>query len=117
MSDNVTSIGEYAFAECDALTTLKMPSAIETIESCAFKSCIALERMTICDGVTIDTALFYGCEALKEVKLPSTLTTIPKSSFRDCVSLKKVEQPTGLTAIEDTPLIIRSSTRVSCPLP
>ena len=76
-----------------------------------------MERMTICDGVTIDTALFYGCEALKEVKLPSTLTTIPKSSFRDCVSLKKVEQPTGLTAIEDTPLIIRSSTRVSCPLP
>ena len=101
MSDNVTSIGEYAFAEYDALTTLKMPSAIETIESCAFKSCIALERMTICDGVTIGTALFYGCEALKEVKLPSTLTTIPKSSFRDCVSLKKVELPTGLTAIEE----------------
>ena len=95
MSDNVTSIVEYAFAECDALTTLKMPSAIETIESCAFKSCIALERMTICDGVTIGTALFYGCEALKEVKLPSTLTTIPESALEIVSHLKRWSYPQG----------------------
>lgn len=63
----ITSIGEYAFANT-GLIYFKVP------EGCT----------------TLGQACFKGCRYLKTVILPSTITKIPGYAFQDCFELKTV---------------------------
>ena len=43
----MTSIGSYAFAYCDSLTSIVIPDNVTTIDSDAFRGCSSLESLTI----------------------------------------------------------------------
>lgn len=45
--DSVTSIGNYAFASCDALTSITIPDSVRSIRLEAFRGCRALTSVTI----------------------------------------------------------------------
>ena len=47
----VTSIGERAFSNCTALTTLTIPNSITTIGTEAFQNCHSLTSLTIPNSV------------------------------------------------------------------
>lgn len=40
MSENVTTIGESCFSECEDLTSINLPASIKNIDVCAFRDCI-----------------------------------------------------------------------------
>lgn len=48
----VTSIGNYAFAECEKITQATIPDSVTSIGDSAFEGCIHLTSVTIPDSVT-----------------------------------------------------------------
>ncbi len=59
--DSVTSIGNCAFANCNALTCMDIPSNITDICTLAFSGCSNLVQITIADSImTIEVDAFTG---------------------------------------------------------
>ena len=119
--DNITKIGENAFNMC-ALTTIKLPAELKTIDAQAFRSCDHLATVdygtkveTIGDGAfwhTVALKKFFfkgsvktlGANAFREsgltcVHLKGDMT-IGKGAFMDCTSLKYVEFPATSSATQ-----------------
>ena len=85
---DVTTIGDYAFCNCDSLTSVTIPDSVTTIGESAFNSCSSLINVTIGDRVTTigDRAFFY-CSSLTSVTIPDSVTTIGNALFCDCSNL------------------------------
>ena len=65
---SVTSIGNYAFSNCDSLTDITIPDSVTSIEHYAFYYCDNLTGITIPDSVTdIEKCIFYGCNSLTSI--------------------------------------------------
>jgi hypothetical protein len=59
---SVTSIGEYAFGLCSALSSVNLPNSITSINDQAFFECEALTSINLHDYITsIGEQAFYGC--------------------------------------------------------
>lgn len=101
-SYSVVIIGAYAFSDCDKMTTVTLPSSIETIEEGAFSNCTALQSVKIPSKVTsLPPICFSFCLDLHTVSLPSGLTTIGRGAFEYCSSLYTINIPSGLTSVGD----------------
>ena len=87
---DVTTIGNYAFYDCDSLTTITIPDSVTTIGDAAFFYCTSLTSVTIPDSVTtIGRSAFYECTSLTTVTIPDSVTAIGDSAFSSCDSLKE----------------------------
>jgi len=64
----VTAIGDWAFCDCKALTSIVIPDSVTKIGEEAF----------------------YGCEALTSIVIPDSVTQIGKEAFIDCTSLASI---------------------------
>ncbi|MEG2814479.1 MAG: leucine-rich repeat protein, partial [Oscillospiraceae bacterium] len=63
--NTVTTIGDWAFNRCKALTSVDIPDSVTTIGDWAFYGCKALTSVTIPDSVTeIGICAFNYCESL-----------------------------------------------------
>ena len=63
--DSVTSIGNYAFYNCDSLRSVTIGYSVTSIGSYAFYYCSSLTGVAIGDSVTnIGGAAFYGCNLI-----------------------------------------------------
>ena len=61
----VTSIGSFAFRNCESLTSIEIPSSITSIGYRAFSYCTSLRSIVIPSSVTsIGEYAFYGCWSL-----------------------------------------------------
>ena len=98
--DYVTSIGGYAFKDCDSLTSVTIPNSVTSIGSSAFYSCDSLTSVTIGNGVTsIGSSAFSGCTGLTSVTIPDSVTSIGSFAFYSCDSLTSVTIGNGVTSI------------------
>ena len=98
----VTAIGDYAFYQCDILTSVKIPSGVTSIGVAAFFNCFDLNSIEIPQGVIrIEEAAFVNCDSLKSIELPSSVTYIGPGAFEGCTSLMSIEIPSGVTSILD----------------
>ena len=96
--NSVTSIGEYAFEFCSRLTNVNIPNSVTSIESEAFFCCSSLTSVTIPNSVTsIDG--FRGCSSLTDVSIPDSVTSIRALAFDGCSSLTSVTIPNSVTSI------------------
>ena len=96
----VTAIGKEAFLNCEGLTSIDMPSGIQTIGECAFEGCTGLTGITIPNTVTsIERGAFYGCSWLTEVIIPDQVKIIGPSAFSHCTRLVYVSIPKNVTGI------------------
>ena len=68
IEDGITTIGNHAFYDCNALTSINLGNSITTIGNHAF----------------------YDCEGLKTLTLPAGLDSIGNSTFSFCVNLDTV---------------------------
>ncbi|MBO5732069.1 MAG: leucine-rich repeat domain-containing protein [Alistipes sp.] len=70
---DVTTIGSYAFRNCDSLTSVTIPDSVTTIVSYAFYGCDSLISITIPDSVTtIGNYAYYNCSSLASVYCEAT---------------------------------------------
>ena len=100
--DSVTSIGDYAFSECNSLKSINIPDSVTRIGYSAFKSCGCLTSINIPPSLTtIENGTFLGCHSLRNINIPDTITRIGRSAFEDCNSLTSINIPPSLTTIED----------------
>lgn len=96
----VTNIGEGAFSCCSNLSEITIPESVVTIGEYAFDSCTSLTSVTIPEGVkTIGEEAFFECTGLKKVTFPSTVTEIPAWIFSGCTSLVTINLPDTITKI------------------
>ena len=86
--NNVTSIGEYAFAGCNSLANIIIPDSIIYISDFAFCLCTSLANVKLPDKVTtIGYSAFNGCKSLTSVVIPNSITYIDYWAFYNCDNL------------------------------
>ena len=99
---NVISIGDYAFENCEGLTSVTIPNSVTSIGGRAFRRCSKLASVNIPDGVTyIGIEVFYDCESLRSVTIPGGVSNIYGWSFQNCTSLTSVTILDGVTSIDE----------------
>ena len=71
----VTSVGNYAFWNCNGLTGITIPAGVTKIGYNTFCSCYSLKYIVIPEGVTsIGNLAFQNCWSLESLTIPSTLS-------------------------------------------
>ncbi len=118
ISDAVTSIGSYAFADCTNLKILTMSDSITKVGTYAFENCNNLSRVNVSDiakwcqiefGTSLVTsgcnpleygALYVNGERIVDLVIPEGITTIKRATFRGATSINSVAIPSTVTSIE-----------------
>ena len=91
---SVTSIGYYAFSQCDSLTSVTIGNSVTSIGMYAFWVRSSLTSVTIGNSVTsIGMWAFSGC-SLSSITIPNSLTTIGYGAFK-CPSLNSIVVESG----------------------
>lgn len=98
-ASNVTSIGGNTFSGCTALRNVIVnTSAITSLPSSCFQSCISLEVVSFPNVVSIYESALFGCSGLRIVNLPK-MSSFSKGGydksdvFDGCESLEEVYLP------------------------
>ena len=100
--DTVTTIECGAFSDCKSLTTIAIPEKVTSIESNAFYDC---ENLTSVEGFdklnisSIEEYTFSGCKNLSSITLPNTVATIGTYAFYQCSALSTITIPENVTSI------------------
>ena len=85
MTYPVVAIGDSAFKNCTALTSITLGDSIKTIEASAFQGCSGLTSITIPEAVTmIRSNAFAGCSGIKSVVFNPVNYDYALHEFRDC---------------------------------
>lgn len=81
----LTSIGNYAFSGCTALTSFDIPSGVTSLGSNLFSKCSSLTSVTIPYGVSeIPNAFVSECTSLRSVTIPNNIVSIGSGAFNKC---------------------------------
>lgn len=95
-----TSVGNGAFQNCSALTTIDIPNAT-SIDSGAFQNCSALTSVDLLNATSLGTSAFNSCSALTSANLPNVINT-SSFEFASCSNLTSVNLPSATSIGEKT---------------
>ena len=96
----ITSIGNHAFYDCKAFTSIEIPNSVTSIQDNAFNSCYELINIRIPNSVTsIGVCVFENCINLTSIEIPNSVTSIGQDAFNGCNELKNIELPNNITVI------------------
>lgn len=101
LEEGVTRIGDYAFYDCTALTSVEIPEGVTQIGESAFSCCQSLESVTIPGSVTeIGEGAFESCDSMMALELTSGLKRVGAFAFSECFSLRALDLPDTVERIE-----------------
>jgi hypothetical protein len=89
----IRQIPEQAFELCQALESLCVPAAVETLEHRALAHCGRLRAISFASGSKlkeIGKAALCECYMLESISVPQSVATLGADCFRCCFSLKTV---------------------------
>ena len=95
---NAGNVGEDAFYDCDKLATVNITNT-GNIGNSAFQSCDALTTATIANTGTIGNNAFSSCVALQTATLGEKVTGIGQYAFDGCLKLESIVIPNSITTI------------------
>lgn len=87
-ANNCTSVGDYAFYDCQSLTEANLPS-ISRIPNYCFYNNSSLKVINAENATAIGDSAFYNCTQLEEINLPKA-QTMGSYAFRGCTNLKNI---------------------------
>ena len=94
------AISDYAFLNCDSLSTITLPNSIKSIGRGVFYDCDTLKSVTLPTSITkIAEQTFYNCDFLQSVTIPKGVTEIGFDAFAYCPKLTTISLPSTLTTI------------------
>ena len=105
----LTTIGNYAFEDCQSMTSITIPDSVTTLGWGAFTKCSTLRefsgKFATDDGLCLITddilkAFAIDC-GVTEYTIPNNVTSIAHNVFMECVSLTSVTIPDSVTTIGD----------------
>ena len=101
-SGNIDSIGDDAFWYCDALENITFSSSVDNIGDNAFQYCIALDTVTFSGDVrSIGYGAFESCGALDTVTFSGDVGSIGDDAFWGCGALDTVTFSGNVGSIGD----------------
>jgi len=101
IKDGVTTIGDYAFLECNVLASVIIPKTVTRIGNNAFRYCENLISIDIPESVTnIDGSAFYG-SGIVSITIPNGVTSIEYGTFNNCVNLSSIHLCNSITTIAE----------------
>lgn len=80
-STKLSSTGNFAFAECSALTEIKFPESLVSIDGGAFWDCTSLAEVTLPPHLVHVGQNAFLNTALKEVEIPDSTSSIDFCAF------------------------------------
>jgi len=86
----VTSIGDYAFIDCNELTSVTVPKSVTHIGDFAFVGCTSLTITIPNSVISIGRAAFSGCTYLTSVTIPKSVSNIGDYAFYTCTFLRSI---------------------------
>lgn len=95
----LTEIGQQAFSNCTALTTVSLPTGLKTIGYRAFYKCTSLKSMTIPATVTTADRIFGKSGSITKVTFEAGMTTIPSKILMNANSVTTVTMKSGVKTI------------------
>lgn len=97
--EGLTYLGEKAFFNCTGLTTISLPSTVETYGPNIFYGCKNVTYVELPqDMEKIPEGLLWNCTGLKRIYIPSSVKTIGNAAFYGS-GLEKLNLPDGLRKI------------------
>ena len=91
LPDGLTSIGAWAFYDCDAISSISIPNTVTAIGNEALYHCSSLTSLSIPNSVTtLGYEAFANCTLLTNVSLGSSVTSIGGYAFSYCPALAKM---------------------------
>lgn len=100
LSEGITDIGDWAFADCTAVSHINLPGSVQTIGEAAFYGCTGMTMLGLNNGLRIiGESAFSQCENLADLRLPETVIEIDHHAFYLCKSLGYVRIPASLLTI------------------
>ncbi len=98
-NDGLETIGEYAFRNCQNLTSVALPIGLTTIEGSAFDICSTLASVIFPSTLqTIGNKAFSGCP-ISSVSLPTGLVSIAYQAFKGNNALTELHIPASVESI------------------
>ncbi len=99
-NSNILWIGNNAFAYCNNLNEIDLPSSITKIGNNAFNNCNNLTTIIMYDGITeIGANAFSNCVNLLNINLPNTVQYLGNGSFMNCETLANLFIPQNVSYI------------------
>ena len=101
LADSITSLGQYAFANC-GMDTLVLPPNLTSLSAYSFNNCDNLRYIVMPNTLTeVPDCAFFSCDNLDDIQFPRNLQRIGKYAFAYCTSLRNVDIPGLVTEIGD----------------
>ena len=98
--DSVTSIGDYAFGQCNRLVTIQVPDSVTRLGEGAFVGCNWLQSIVLSENLTaIERSTFKWCESLWHVSIPDSVTSVGEYAFEFCEGLVSLYIGTSVETI------------------
>ena len=97
--NNIKTIDNRAFEDCQHLTSVTIPDSVETIGDRAFAQCSSLKSLKLGNGLDVSkyrtlnslgNNVFLRCTSLETLTLPESVSYIPYKAFYGCENLKEV---------------------------
>lgn len=88
--NSVTEVGESAFYECKSLKNVHIPQNVTNIGVYAFRNS-GVENVYISEGIkTLSSKMFAYCDNLTNISIPYSVVNISSSAFVECENLKNI---------------------------
>ncbi len=89
--NSLNTIGQRAFYNCSNISYIKLPKGLKTIENGAFNSCIGAVRVSIPEGLEkIGNSAFMNLPKVPVITIPQGVEHIGMWAFMGCTSLEQL---------------------------